>query len=101
MRTSHAPPSPQDDTMPSPVLSARAARALPVALLCAACGTVPIRVPVMRPAEINMVAYQSVAVGDMRGGRGTTVMGDSLEEALLGTNRFQVLDRQHIDRNSV
>jgi len=80
--------------MPSPVLSARAARALPVALLCA-CGTVPIRVPVMRPAEINMVAYQSVAVGDMRGGRGTTVMGDSLEEALLGTNRFQVLDRQH------
>ena len=82
--------------MPSPVLSARAARALPVALLCA-CGTVPIRVPVMRPAEINMVAYQSVAVGDMRGGRGTTVMGDSLEEALLGTNRFQGLDRQHMN----
>ena len=82
--------------MPSPVLSARAARALPVALLCAACGSVPVRVPVMRPAEINMVAYQSVAVGDMRGGRGTAVMGDSLEEALLGTNRFQVLDRQHM-----
>src|SRR6267154_649815 len=72
--------------MPSPVLSARAA-----------CGTVPIRVPVMRPAEINMVAYQSVAVGEMRGGRGTTVMGDSLEEALLGTSRFQVLDRQHMN----
>src|SRR5258706_280151 len=82
--------------MPSPVLSARAARALPVALLCAACGSVPVRGPVMRPAEINMVAYQSVAVGDVRGGRGTAVMGDSLEEALLGTNRFQVLDRQHM-----
>jgi len=25
-------------------------------------------------------------------GRGNTIMGDSLEEALLGTNRFQVLD---------
>src|SRR3989440_1297152 len=83
--------------MPSPVLSARAARALPVALLGAACGSVPVRVPVMRPAEINMIAYQSVAVGDMRGGRGTAVMGDSLEEALLGTNRFQVLDRQHMN----
>jgi len=56
---------------------------------------VPVRVPVMRPAEINMVAYQSVAVGEMRG-RGNTIMGDSLEEALLGTNRFQVLDRQHM-----
>src|SRR5438132_13784048 len=82
--------------MTLPVRSARAIRALPVALLCA-CGTVPIRVPVMRPAEINMVAYQSVAVGDMRGGPGNSVMGDSLEEALLATNRFQVLDRQHMN----
>ena len=80
--------------MTSPVRSARAISALPVALLCA-CGSVPVRVPVMRPAEINMVAYQSVAVGEMRG-RGNTIMGDSLEEALLGTNRFQVLDRQHM-----
>jgi hypothetical protein len=49
----------------------------------------------MRPAEINMAPYQSVAVADMRG-RGNTVMGDTLEEALIGTNRFQVLDRQHL-----
>ena len=80
--------------MTSPFRSARAARALPIALLCA-CGSVPVRVPVMRPAEINMVAYQTVAIGDMRG-RGNTIMGDSLEEALLATNRFQVLDRQHM-----
>ena len=81
--------------MTSPVRSARAISAIPVALLCA-CGSVPVRVPVMRPAEINMVAYQSVAVGEMRG-RGNAIMGDSLEEALLGTNRFQVLDRQHMN----
>src|SRR5216684_3703513 len=86
---------PERHTMTSPVRSARAISALPVALLCA-CGSVPVRVPVMRPAEINMVAYQSVAVGEMRG-RGNAIMGDSLEEALLGTNRFQVLDRQHMN----
>jgi len=81
--------------MTSVVRSARAARALPFALLCT-CGTVPVRVPVVRPAEINMVSYQSVAVGDMRG-RGSAFMGDSLEEALISTNRFQVLDRQHMN----
>src|SRR5262245_55762240 len=72
-------------------------RALPPALLCA-CGSVPVRVPVMRPAEINMAPYQNVAVGDMRGrGNNATVMGDYLEEALLNSQRFQVLDRQHMN----
>jgi curli biogenesis system outer membrane secretion channel CsgG len=80
--------------MTSPVRSAFAACALSAALLCA-CGSVPVRVPVMRAAEINMVAYQTVAVGDMRG-RGNTRMGNALEEALLSTGRFQVLDRQHM-----
>src|SRR6266849_4789650 len=63
---------PERHTMTSPVRSARAISAIPVALLCA-CGSVPVRVPVMRPAEINMVAYQSVAVGEMRG-RGNAIM---------------------------
>jgi tetratricopeptide (TPR) repeat protein len=81
--------------MTSPVRSAHAACALSVVLLCA-CGSVPVRVPVMRPAEISMVAYQTVAVGDMRG-HGNTQMGNSLEEALLASGRFQVLDRQHMN----
>ncbi len=81
--------------MTSPVRSARAACALPFLLLCA-CGSVPVRVPVTRPAEINMVAYQTLAVGEMRG-RGNVVMGNALEEALLGTGRFSVLDRQHMN----
>ncbi|HYZ89860.1 MAG TPA: CsgG/HfaB family protein [Myxococcales bacterium] len=72
----------------------RALGASSIALLCA-CGTVPVRVPVVRPAEINMAPYQSIAIAEMRG-RGNTVMGDTLEEALLATNRFQVLDRQHM-----
>jgi tetratricopeptide (TPR) repeat protein len=68
--------------------------ALCAALLCA-CGTVPVRVPVMRPAEVNMAAYQTVAVGEMRG-TGSRTMTQTLEEALLSSNRFAVVDREHI-----
>jgi curli biogenesis system outer membrane secretion channel CsgG len=68
--------------------------ALCAALLCA-CGTVAVRVPVMKPAEINMAAYQNVAVGDMTGS-GNRPMTDTLEEALVTTNRFTVVDRQHM-----
>src|SRR5437868_2968712 len=72
-------------------------RAIPAALLCA-CGTVPVRVPVMRPAEINMASYQTVAIGEMRGRGDSRFLGDSLEEALLTSGRFQVLDRQHMNQ---
>jgi curli biogenesis system outer membrane secretion channel CsgG len=68
--------------------------ALCAALLCA-CGTVAVRVPVMRPAEVNMAPYQTVAVGEMKG-VGTRPMGDTLEEALVSSNRFTVVDREHI-----
>ena len=68
--------------------------ALSAALVCA-CGTVAVRVPVMKPAEINMAPYQSVAVADMTG-QGNRPMTDSLEEALVNTNRFTVVDRQHM-----
>jgi len=73
------------------------ASALPAALLCAACGTVAVRVPVMRPAEINMAPYQSVAIGGMTG-NGDRPMTAALEESLVGTNRFQVVDRSHMDQ---
>ena len=71
--------------------------ALPAALLCAACGTVSVRVPVMKPAEINMAPYQSVAVGGMSG-NADRPMTDALEEALVGTQRFTVVDRMHMDK---
>ncbi len=68
--------------------------ALCAALMCA-CGTVAVRVPVMKPAEINMAPYQSVAVGEMTG-QGNRPMTDTLEEALVNTQRFTVVDRQHM-----
>jgi hypothetical protein len=73
------------------------ARASLVALLCAACGTVSVRVPVMKPAEINMAPYNSVAIGGMTG-NGNGPISDSLEEALVGSQRFTVVDRQHMDK---
>ncbi len=68
--------------------------ALGAGLACA-CGTVAVRVPVMKPAEINMAPYQSVAVGEMTG-PGNRPMTDAIEEALVSSNRFTVLDRQHM-----
>ena len=71
------------------------AGALSIALLCA-CGTVAVRVPVTRPAEINMAAYPSVAIGAMNGS-GDRPMTSALEEALVNSQRFAVVDREHMD----
>src|SRR5712664_671224 len=70
--------------------------ALAAGILCA-CGTVAVRVPVMKPAEINMAPYQSVAVGEMTGS-GNRPMTSALEEALVNTSRFTVVDRQHMEQ---
>ena len=73
------------------------ARAILPALLCAACSTVAVRVPVMKPAEINMSSYASVAIGEMRGNYDRP-MSNALEEALVASQRFTVVDRQHMDK---
>jgi tetratricopeptide (TPR) repeat protein len=84
--------------MTNPLHLARAlARALSLALLCAACSTVAVRVPVMKPAEINMSSYASVAIGEMRGNYDRP-MSEALEEALVASQRFTVVDRQHMDK---
>src|SRR5437763_2870511 len=75
--------------MKNPVLGAIGA------VLVCACGSVAVRVPVMKPAEINMAPYQSVAIGEMTGA-GNRPMSDSLEESLVNTNRFTVVGRQHM-----
>jgi curli biogenesis system outer membrane secretion channel CsgG len=67
-------------------------------LLAAACGTVAVRVPVMRPAEINMAPYASVAVGEMRGRGDPRALSDALEEALVSSGKFKVVDRQRLSQ---
>lgn len=65
-----------------------------------ACGTVTVRVPVMRPAEVNMAPYSSVGIGEVKfsgnTGGGQAVSGQ-LEQELVGTNRFTVVDRSRMD----
>lgn len=73
------------------------ARAICASFLSIACGTVSVRVPVMKPAEINMAPYSSVAVGGMTG-NADRPMTDALEEALLNSQRFTVVDRSHMDK---
>src|SRR5258708_14852661 len=70
--------------------------AFAAALVCA-CGTVSVRVPVIKPAEINMAPYQSVAIGGMTG-NGDRPITEALEESLVNSQRFQVVDRQHMDK---
>src|SRR5216683_1888531 len=60
-----------------------------------ACGTVRISVPVMRPAEVNMASYPSIAVGKLDG-NAERVMASALEEALVKSERFKVVDREHL-----
>src|SRR3954470_166429 len=71
------------------------ARVAPLSLLTLACGTVAVRVPVMKPAEINMAPYNSVAIGGMTGS-GDRPVSEALEEALVNSQRFTVVDRQHM-----
>ena len=72
------------------------------ALLCAlpalcACGTVAVRVPVMKPAEINMAPYSSVAIGGITG-NANGPLSAGLEESLMASQRFSVIDRAHTDK---
>jgi len=78
--------------------------------LASACGTVAVKVPMMKPAEVNMAGYQSIAIGGLTEYNQHThyywwsvdpsrlhPMTGMLEEALVATNRFQVVDRSHLD----
>ncbi len=64
--------------------------------LCA-CSTVSVRVPVMKPAEINMAPYSSVAIGGITG-NANGPLSAGLEESLVASQRFSVVDRAHMDK---
>lgn len=66
-----------------------------VALAASACATVSIPVQVTRPAEINMARYKQIAVGEMQGEAGH-LLAERINEALMSSGRFEVLDRQNM-----
>ena len=61
------------------------------------CSSSSIRIPVTRPAEINLKNFNKIALGEIRG-RGSRELGDELTLALFESKKFEVLDRQHFDR---
>jgi tetratricopeptide (TPR) repeat protein len=81
---------------PAGAAAALAAQLFFCACFCA-CAAAPVRVPALKPAEINMAGYQSVGIGSMTG-NGNAAIADGLEEALVNSQRFQVVDRQHMSQ---
>jgi tetratricopeptide (TPR) repeat protein len=73
-------------------------------LLLCSCATQGIRVPVMKPAAVNLVQFDTVAV-DRFEGDGATVFSDELAAALrnspnplTGKPAFEVMQRRDLDR---
>lgn len=54
-------------------------------------------VRVLRPAEINLRGISKIAVGDISGPGGQELSSE-LTTALMGTGRYEVLDRQNLDK---
>jgi hypothetical protein len=64
--------------------------------LCCSCAAPRVRVPLMHPAEINLAKYRSLGIAEMSGGAVARATGGLLEEQLLRSDRFTVVDRQRI-----
>lgn len=73
------------------------ALSLPILAGALACSTVHVSVPVTRPAEINMARYRQLAVERFEGRTGTEV-ANLLQQELVRSQRFQVVNRQNLDR---
>jgi len=55
------------------------------------------RIPIQRPAEINLVGTKSIAIGEITGNTGN-VLSDSITQKLFESGHYEVLDRQNINR---
>src|SRR3954471_12249286 len=53
----------------------------------------PTGVPAVRPAEIDMAPYETVAVGQL-GGKADAGLAQSVEEGRIASKHFQVIDQQ-------
>lgn len=61
-----------------------------------ACGFTHVRVPLMRPAEVNLAGYRTLAIAEFTGGPSAPLIAGRLEERLLEAGRFEVVDRTHM-----
>ena len=56
-----------------------------------------LRVPVMRPAEINLKGINKIALGEIEGNAGQAV-SELLSEQLFSSGKFDILDRSNLER---
>ncbi len=64
-------------------------------LLMTSCAS-KLKVPRLKPAEINLSSYQKVTVVPFKGPHGREI-GDTLTQQLFESKRFEALDRSHMD----
>jgi tetratricopeptide (TPR) repeat protein len=60
------------------------------------CATTSLKVPVTKPAKVNLSGISKIAIGDIRGPSSADV-SDELTSKLFQSGRFTVLDRQHLN----
>lgn len=70
---------------------------LVAALAISGCGIEKVHVQRMKPAEVNLSSYKTVAVAGIAG-PGGLAFGDELTQAIFDSGRFQVVDRQNLQR---
>lgn len=65
-------------------------------LLLSACGGARVRVPILRPAEINLAEYKTLALSEFTGSNSAGMLAGRVEERLMEGGRFEVVDRTHM-----
>lgn len=68
-----------------------------VCLFFLGCSTVGVKVPVMRPAEINLKGKNELVVGQISG-RKAEKMSAYVKQKAVDSGYFKVIDRKHLDR---
>jgi tetratricopeptide (TPR) repeat protein len=68
-----------------------------VSLFLLGCSTVGVKVPMMRPAEINLKGKNELVVGQMSG-RKADKMSAYVKQKALDSGYFKVIDRKHLDK---
>ena len=70
-------------------------------LIIVSCGTTSMMMTVTRPAEVNLKAYNKIALGDIvdedgKVDRHAKDIADEITTSLFGSGRYEVLDRQNL-----
>ncbi len=77
--------------------------AIITSLVIISCGTTSMTMNLQRPAKLDLSEYKQIAIGDITDPGGKVNhhardVADEIAATLISTGRFEVLDRQHLDK---